>query len=275
MFYPKISIVTPNLNTGEFIERTILSVLSQGYPNLEYIVVDGGSTDHSLSIIRDYQSDITHWVSEADNGLYDALNKGFKMTSGEIMGYLNSDDMLYPGALVRLAQLFSKHSAVQWLQGYPTVFNEHDKVIFTRPPRHLARYFYARRFTSSHEFIQQESTFWSRRLWEKAGGRFNSQYRLAGDFELWLRFYRHEKLYVTRCLIGGFRSRSDQLSGNTSDYIQECERALIRDASTHSATKKLQITIYRLLYSVLPRLVDALENFRLRHSYLEPWQNSN
>lgn len=108
MNYPKISIVTPSFNQSEFLELTIRSVLDQGYPNLEYIVIDGGSTDGSVDIIKKYADKISYWVSEKDGGQYDAINKGFARSSGEIMGWINSSDLYYHGHL----NLFQKYLIV-------------------------------------------------------------------------------------------------------------------------------------------------------------------
>ncbi len=99
--YPKISIVTPSYNQGQYLEKTIESILSQNYPNLELIIIDGGSTDESINILRRYENRISFWVSEPDNGQADAINKGLKKTTGEIFNWLNSDDYLEPGALFK------------------------------------------------------------------------------------------------------------------------------------------------------------------------------
>ena len=115
--YPKITVVTPNYNQGAYIEETINSVLNQNYPNLEYIIMDGGSTDGSLEIIKKYENELTYWVSEKDAGMYDALNKGFSKSSGDIMCWINSDDLLMPNALQNMNELFTDLPAVEWIQG--------------------------------------------------------------------------------------------------------------------------------------------------------------
>ncbi|WP_461485736.1 glycosyltransferase family 2 protein, partial [Pedobacter sp.] len=104
--WPKISIVTPSYNQGQYIEETILSILNQNYPNLEYIIIDGGSTDHTVEIIKKYEDRITYWVSEKDNGQSHAINKGFEKATGEIFAYLNSDDCYYPNTFWEIANTY-------------------------------------------------------------------------------------------------------------------------------------------------------------------------
>src|SRR5215207_3198072 len=106
MNYPKVSVVTASLNQVQYIEETILSLLNQQYPCLEYIIIDGGSTDGTIDIIKKYEDRLKYWTSEKDNGLYDALNKGFKITTGEILGWLNADDILHRNSLFILAEIF-------------------------------------------------------------------------------------------------------------------------------------------------------------------------
>ena len=113
---PRISVVTPSYNQGNFVEETIQSVLDQGYPNLEYIVMDGGSTDGTLDILRKYEKRLV-WKSERDRGQSDALNKGFRMASGDIFSFINSDDVYEPGALHKVGRFFVDHPQASWLTG--------------------------------------------------------------------------------------------------------------------------------------------------------------
>ena len=123
--WPKISIVTPSFNQVQFLEETIRSVLLQGYPNLEYIIIDGGSTDGSIDIIKKYSRWLRYWVSEPDSGQSNAINKGFAKASGEIFGYLNSDDLYEPNALKIISSYFMNNSACNLLAGECTVFDDH------------------------------------------------------------------------------------------------------------------------------------------------------
>src|SRR5579862_8824120 len=107
--WPRITVVTPSFQQGRFLEETIRSVLGQGYPNLDYIVIDGGSTDQSVEIIQKYAAQLSYWVSEPDHGQANAVNKGFQRSTGEILGWLNSDDLLLPGALFTIGRAFARN----------------------------------------------------------------------------------------------------------------------------------------------------------------------
>lgn len=246
--YPKISIVTPNYNQGDFIERTIKSVLGQGYPNLEYIIIDGGSTDNSVEIIKKYEDQLHYFVSESDSGMYDAINKGFAQSSGEIMGWINSDDVHQQNSLFKLAKLFTRHQHVEWLMGYPTLINEADEVTWEGQdkPVHNPLFFYLHNHMIGFSFIQQESTFWKRSLWEKAGGEIDLQYKLAGDFELWLRFFKHAKLYFTHKRLSAFRRREGQKSEDQQRYIQEANQAVANNQPKQHWRLKMRIFLAKL-----------------------------
>ena len=172
---PRITIVTPVFNQVSFIEETINSVLGQNYSNLEYIIIDGGSTDGTVEIIKRYQDYLHYWISEPDNGMYDALNKGFEKSSGEIMGYINSDDILLPNALMTVAKIFHDNENIQWIHGLNTFLNEGSTIVHTQPAK---RFSLLRYLMGDYEYIQQESCLWRKNLWEQAGGKFNSSLKL-------------------------------------------------------------------------------------------------
>jgi glycosyltransferase involved in cell wall biosynthesis len=210
--WPRISLVTPVLNSAHYLEATLRSVLSQGYPNLEYIVVDGGSTDGSVEIIRQYESQLHHWISEPDRGMYDAINKGFVRSSGELMGWINASDMLHVGSLFVVGEVFHTFPEVAWITGRATGFNDAGMTVeFLR----LRRWSRMRFLAGANRYIQQESTFWRRSLWEQAGGRIDDSKHPAGDFDLWVRFFGHTRLYTVDALIGGYRSHADSISQRT------------------------------------------------------------
>ncbi|MGH9865193.1 MAG: glycosyltransferase family 2 protein [Candidatus Acidiferrales bacterium] len=201
--------VTLVRNSGKYIEQTIRSVLAQCYPNLEYFIVDGGSTDGTIEIIRKYEKELSGWISEPDRGMYDALNKGFAQASGEIMGWISATDMLHVGGLRVVGSVFQSLPSVEWITGRPTGFNEEGLTVQVQPVPRWSRY---RFLAGANRYIQQESTFWRRSLWEKAGSRMDDSRRNANDFELWVRFFRHAQLYPVDALIGGFRIHADSLA---------------------------------------------------------------
>lgn len=222
--YPKISIVTPSYNDAPYIEQTILSIVNQHYPNLEYIIIDGGSTDGTIDIIKKYANQISYWVSEKDNGMYHAIQKGFDISTGEVMGWINSDDQHQPGSLFMLAQLFSMHQQINWIQGTPSIIDINNRIVYASPREDIDKlFFYSRKHIRTGKFIQQESTFWRRNLWDKAGKCISQQYKYAGDFDLWIRFFQFEKLYNVYALLGSFRMLGkEQASINHyHEYIQE------------------------------------------------------
>jgi glycosyltransferase involved in cell wall biosynthesis len=206
--WPRIALVTPVFNSAKYVEPTIRSVLVQDYPNLDYFIVDGGSTDGTIDIIRKYENQISGWVSGPDNGMYDAINKGFARTTGEIMGWISATDMLHVGGLSVVGSVFRDLPEVEWITGLPTYFNEEGMIIGTGGVQHWSRY---RFLAGANRTIQQESTFWRRSLWESAGGRMDDSRRSSSDFELWVRFFRHARLYPVEALIGGFRLHEDSL----------------------------------------------------------------
>ena len=208
--WPKITLVTPVFNSARYLEQAIQSVISQQYPNLEYFIMDGGSTDGSIEIIRKYEAYLSGWTSGPDNGMYDALNRGFARSSGEIMGWISATDMLHTGSLFVVGSVFKALPDVQWITGRPTGFSEEGMAVaVSRSLKHWTRF---RFLAGSNRYIQQESTYWRRSLWERAGSHLDASRREGSDFELWVRFFRYARLYPVDALIGGFRVHPDSLS---------------------------------------------------------------
>jgi glycosyltransferase involved in cell wall biosynthesis len=233
---PTISIVTPSYNQGAFLEEAMTSVLGQLYPHVEYVVVDGGSTDGSVQLIEKYAERLSYWCSEPDGGHYDAINKGFSRTSGEIMAWLNSDDKYVSGAFSVVGQIFSAFPEVEWLSSvYPLGWNRFGEAVACADAGGFSRASFLRAATLpspswySRRFIQQESTFWRRSLWERAGGRVDTSIALAADFELWARFYQHADLFGVAAILGGFRLHPDQKTWERqTEYVAEAESVLRR-----------------------------------------------
>ncbi|MBO9410893.1 MULTISPECIES: glycosyltransferase family 2 protein [unclassified Ruegeria] len=215
---PKISLVVPNLNCAEFLEQTITSIVNQSYPNLELILSDGGSTDGSLDIVEKYRGAFTHIISEPDTGQANAVNKGFALATGEVMGWINSDDVLMPGGLGLVGSLFALKSKLDWVTGKLTTIDEAGRILASRRPRPIS---YQRFLAGDYQWVQQESTFWRRSLWDKAGGQLDERLSLAVDGELWLRFSRYAELIPVHDKIGAFRFRTGQRSEAIDAYHAE------------------------------------------------------
>lgn len=162
--YPKITIVTPSYNQGEFLEDTIISIITQGYPNLEYFVCDGGSTDNSVEIIKKYEDKIAWWCSERDNGQTDAINKGMKKATGDIVGWINSDDVMLQKSLFVIADFFENNKKCEFANG---AICEIDRVGNVIRFKHLimSKFFMKH---GSYSLCQQ-GMFWKRYLFEKIG----------------------------------------------------------------------------------------------------------
>jgi len=185
--FPKISIVTPSYNGARYIERSILSVLNQGYPNIEFIIVDGGSTDGSVEIIKKYEKHLAHWRSVPDAGQSDALNYGFSKATGDIFGWLNSDDLYLPGAFIRAVEVFKVNGEAGVVFGDWWEIDNEDEVISVN---------YAFDFSLGH-FIHEgfhlnsQAMFWRREVHERFG-QFDVQLHRTMDYDLILRIGQSE-----------------------------------------------------------------------------------
>jgi glycosyltransferase involved in cell wall biosynthesis len=222
---PTISLVTPAFAHGRFLERTICSVLAQHYPRLEYFVQDGGSTDETLDVLRAYDELLDGWASEPDAGQADAINRGFQRTTGEIMGWLNSDDLLLPGALAYVAQYFAAHPEIDIVYGDRLIIDESDGEIGAWIlPRHDDN------ALMLADYVPQETLFWRRDIWKAAGGRVDPDFGYALDWDLLLRFQKAGAniVHLPRFL-GAFRVYEAQKTlANHAVGIEECDRLRLR-----------------------------------------------
>ena len=211
-----VSVVTPSYNQAAYLERTLRSVLDQGRElapdELEYLVVDGGSTDGSVGIIRRHEADLAFWKSAPDGGQSDALRQGFSRATGEVLGWLNSDDTLEPGALLDVGELFARRPDANLLYGNLNFIDPTGKRLFTAyPVLDLRILLYENRF------VPQQSMFWRRSLYEKVGG-IDPALRFAMDFDLTLRFLR-EGARVAKIdrILGNFRVHPEAKSSTIRD----------------------------------------------------------
>jgi glycosyltransferase involved in cell wall biosynthesis len=220
--WPRISIVTPTYNQGKFIEETILSVLNQGYPNVEHIIVDAGSTDQTGEILDRYRDRVARIIQEPDEGQSDAINKGFSHATGEIFTWLNSDDMLAPGALAGVA-LGLHTSGADLVAGECHVFRdarlEHRHLTSCADgPLPLDDQLDLERCWLAGQFFYQPEVMYTRDLWERAGGFVSNEWRYSMDYDLWLRFAEvGARLHVIGRPIALFRAHEEQKTAETED----------------------------------------------------------
>lgn len=228
MQLPVFSIVTPTKNQARFIAETVESVIAQNGVSVEYAVIDGGSGDGTVEIVKKYEKHLSYWCSEPDNGVYDAVKKGFAKTTGEIMGWINGDDKYLPGALATAGEIFARYPEIEWLTSrFPLGWDATGRCTAANLREgYTAEEFFRGEYLSGGDWyaegaIQQESTFWRRSLYERAGG-LDGRFRLAGDFDLWARFFRLAGLYAVAAPLAGFREHPDQLSAvRRAEYMKE------------------------------------------------------
>jgi len=256
MIFPKISIITPTYNSGKYLEETIKSVISQNYPDLEYIIIDGGSTDNTLEIIKKYSDYISFWVSEPDSGMYDAINKGFQKSTGEIMAWLNSDDIYHRGALLCVGGIFNDLPGVDWIVGKSCLFNREGICVKMNDYQSWSK---NRMLIGDYKWIQQENVFWRRSLWDTSGARMNTSFKLAGDFELWMRFFDYSILYAVQTSFAGFRLHGKQLSVIEPAKYENEVLDIIWEQKVHN----LKIRFGKFLFSIVRRIDERKSSILL------------
>lgn len=273
---PKISIVTPTLNQGMFIEETILSVIGQGYPNLEYIIIDGGSKDNTVEIIKKYEKHIAYWSSEPDKGQSDAINKGFSHASGDILAWINSDDYYLPGIFNFISSRMDPDRA-QLLFGNCMTFNDSSSIrgSISNVMQHHRKY-----DIMLYDYIVQPSSFWTKKTWELTGG-LNRELHYAFDWEFFMKCrkkgvsfdaidkllsaYRYHDSHKTG---GGGSKRADEILGLYRRYSSEQTAELAKEVmKSYPSIKKLRKKL-RFLRS------PGIENKIVTLAYSNVFKNS-
>ncbi len=239
---PSIGIVTPSFNQAEFLPAAMRSVLDQDYPNLEYVVMDGGSQDGSAAIIEAQQTRLKFWQSKPDGGQAAAIRAGFEMTETEIMGWLNSDDELMPGALHLVGDIFRRHSEIDVIYGHRVIVNSSGNEVgrWLIPKHDGELLLYA-------DFIPQETCFWRRKLYDKVDG-MDITFQFAMDWDLFLRFqHMGARFYRAPYFLGLFRMHSAQKS--TAELAQhgypEMKKLRQRELGTHFNRYSLERNVSR------------------------------
>lgn len=255
---PRISVVTPALNQAPYIEATLESVLGGKVAPAEYVVLDGGSTDGTAEIVAAHAGRLTAWTSGPDDGQYDAISRGFEQTTGDVMAWLNAGDVFLPWTLALVGELFAAFPQIEWLTTQrPLVIDERGLAVQSEYVGGYAR----RSFRAGVNLpggdwfaragIQQESTFWRRSLWERAGGRLATDLRYAGDFELWLRFLDQAEPYAVDVPLGAHRVHELQKTETLEPYVAEAVAVLA--AAGAAPARGARSTARRLAYHTLGR----------------------
>lgn len=270
-----ISVVTPSYQQGRFIDQTLYSVVSQKYPALEYVVQDGASTDATLGILGRFGPLLTSWASEPDSGQAEAINRGFAHTSGDVMAWLNSDDLFLPGALAYVAQYFAEHPEVDVVYGHRVMIDETGEQVgaWILPPHSDLALTLA-------DYVPQETLFWRRRIWDQAGGFVDSSFGYALDWDLLLRF-RDEGARMVRLprFLGAFRIHAEQKT-TAHDEMGVSETARLR-LRVHGRPMPIEEVLQRLrpyfmrhiLAHTRQRIADRLPHARVPVTIepAEPW----
>lgn len=258
MKLPKISVVTPSYNQAQFIRATIDSVLSQEYPNLEYFVIDGGSTDGTIDILKSYGKKLK-WVSEKDSGQTDAINKGLRMAKGDVLAYLNSDDVYMPGTLKRVGEYYGKTGA-DWITGDCIVIDvsgnpSSSNWLIRGYKRFLMALYSPTTLRIADSMLPQPSTFWSRRAYAKVG-EFNVKYHFVMDYDYWLRLAKYYRPHDLKVVLSGFRAQPDSKSETSRNKLM-AEGVIALKANGAKGWEillhKIHSDIVRIVYNLLKK----------------------
>lgn len=250
-----VSIITPSFNQAKFLEETILSVLNQDYPNIEYIIVDGNSTDGSQEIIKKYANRLAWWVSEKDQGQTDAINKGFSHAKGDVLAWLNSDDTYQPGAVREAVDFLTAHPEIGMVYGNTSFIDETGKLI-GRFPAAQTDY---QKLRQGYVHIPQQASFFRSELWRQVAP-LDPSFFFAMDYDLWVRLARISKLVYTPRNWADFRLHGE---GKTIHADDRCWPEMLR---VHRRDGGSNFSILYAKYLVR-KLVAPLINLRRRKMF--------
>lgn len=264
MDYPRITLVTPSFNQAQYLEETIQSVINQKYPNLEYIVLDGGSTDGSIEIIKKYSQHISYWLSKPDDGQADAIYKGFNRASGEIISWLNSDDLLCKNALFKVADHFIKNRNLGLIFGDAFLIDENSK---------LKNFLFSSSSFDDYKYgasgIFQGSVFYTKEAYEKAG-RINPNLNCAMEYELFFKIYKLFDVQHISDFIGCYRIHPLAKSSNLKDIARrECESIFANILGIN-----LNSISYKSKRAFLSLTVRAQPSFLIKKIFLKKYYKS-
>lgn len=238
---PRLSIVTPSYNQAEFLERTICSVLDQNYPDLEYIIIDGGSSDGSVDIIKKYESHLAYWISEPDRGQAHAINKGLERATGEWVAWQNSDDIFYPGTFHELEIAARKHSRADLIIGNMNLIDSNDHVLrdikYVRPTY--------RALLAEGMVLTNQAAFWRRSMHHEIG-YLDENFDCSFDYEWFLRLLRNRKAAHVDMTWGALRLHEETKTHNRQPVFDD-EYRRIRQGREISAPVKKMYQIRRLM----------------------------
>lgn len=266
--WPRITIVTPNYNYGEFIEETIRSVLLQGYPNLEYIIIDGGSTDNSVEIIKKYDKWLSYWVSENDQGQSNAINKGLSMATGEWFNWLNSDDLLMPNSLINFAKISRIVAEAKWISGGRIEMNKNGEfcdicIPWRTDPIGIGL---------GVLYLPQDATFVRVDFMKNHQIDIPEEFSIVFDTVFHNRLLQHYKPVLTSAIFSGIRRHDINKTLDCEKKYQESVEGIWTNIKQLSFTRRL---LHRLVHTRLNHIVRAILFLGVRYGiipYSRDWK---
>ena len=268
---PRITIITPAIGSEQRLEATIRSVIYQCYPNLEFIIIEDGASGEPREILQRYRSHFSWQTCPPGTDLCAALNMAFEKSSGEILGWLEPGDMFHTNGLHVIGSVFASFPDIEWITGRPFNFSPSG---MPTGLKHLERWSRIRFLAGGNKYIHRETTFWRRSLWDRAGGSLSTAYGLAGEFEMFLRFFRHARLYSVDALIGGYRTHPGDHNSATNShrhYNQICDEIADRELAGVSGAyaAKLFRSLTRIIAHI-PKVRSLWHRYALQSIYRCP-----